>query len=87
MANNFVNLQNIVYVDAFKENQAELKAEPILLKLVFNTQFYYLYDNLPEPFDDETCVSTLRWNPSPIPYFPSQGDYFLINEDINKIDN
>jgi hypothetical protein len=85
VANNYVNLQNIVYVDAFKENHAELINEPVLLKLIFNTQFYYTYDQLPEPIINNDCVNALRWNPSPRVYFPRQADYLLIDEDINKV--
>jgi len=87
IANNYVNLQNIVYVDAFSENQDILKDQPVLLKLVFNTEFYYIYDELPEPIINNETVSTLRWNPSCRVYFPEQADYFLITEDDNVINN
>ena len=80
-ANNFVNLQHVVYVDPFKENETVYCEEPVLLKLIFNTQFFYNYEKLPQTITDETEPCVLRWNPSPCVYMPEPAEYFLLNED------
>lgn len=80
-ANNFVNLQHVVYVDPFKENETVYCEEPVLLKLIFNTQFYYNYEKLPTTITDETEPCVLRWNPSPCVYMPEPAEYFLLDED------
>jgi hypothetical protein len=85
VANNFVNLQSVVYVDAYYENQTIYKTNPVLLKLIFNTQFYYDYAKLPQPIINNECVNELRWNPSVRVYMPQQANYFLMDESKNEI--
>lgn len=80
-ANNFVNLQHVVYVDPFKENETTYLDEPVLLKLIFNTQFYFNYTKLPETITNENDPVVLRWNPSPTVYMPEPAEYFLIGSD------
>jgi hypothetical protein len=82
--NNFVNLQHIVYVDPFSENTTIYSDTPVLLKLIFNTQFYYNYHKLPQTIvDEDPCI--LRWNPAPSVYMPEPADYFLIEEGEENI--